>query len=447
MQAARTLVLCAGLLFAVTACGGSAPSSAPDGSAPFTSDAGADAPASQGGSGGAPSDAATGGAGQGGAASDAGAADGALSDAQAPGAGLHVAGGHLVDGAGKIVRLHGADRSGTEWSCLYGSFFSGPSDQASLDAMKTWNINAVRIPLNEDCWLGINGVASGYGGKNYQDAIKTYVNLLIKNGMYVILDLHWAAPGSETANGQLGMADADHAPTFWKQVATAYASYDDHVLFDLFNEPFITDWNCWLKGGGCAQDYNKQTYQTAGMATLLKAVRGAGADNVVLMGGLGYASDFSQWVSEVKSIPSLPAPLDGLTTDNIAVSWHTYSDQSVQTTCPTQYNGYDPNLTCASGAQTATNYGIPSVLAAGFPVVIGEVGIAVYSNSIAPYTTSQAQGLATWMDGVLTWMDQKGQSYLAWNWNNVAPPELITDFNGTPTPYFGVTYKAHLAGL
>ena len=26
--------------------------------------------------------------------------------------------------------------------------------------MKAWNINAVRVPLNEDCWLGINGVAS-----------------------------------------------------------------------------------------------------------------------------------------------------------------------------------------------------------------------------------------------------------------------------------------------
>jgi endoglucanase len=441
--ASCTGLLSVGIVLAVTACGGSAPSSAPDGAAPPGSDAGADAP--QGGFGGAASDG-SGGSGQGGLAPDAGSPDGAApdADARAPVGALHVAGGHLVDGAGHVVQLHGVDRSGTEWSCLYGSFFSGPSDQASLDAMKTWNVNAVRIPMNEDCWLDINGVTNGYGGKNYQDAIKAYVDLLIQNGMYVILDLHWAAPGTETANGQLGMADADHAPTFWSQVAAAYASYDDHVLFDLFNEPFISDWNCWLKGGTCAEDYNNQTYQAAGMAALLKAVRGAGADNVVMMGGLGYASDFSQWVSEVKSIPSLAAPFDGLTTDNIAVSWHTYSDQSIQTTCPTQYNNYDPNLTCASGAQTATNYGIPSVLAAGFPVVIGEVGIGAYSNSIAPYTTSQAQGLATWMDGVLNWMDQQNQSYLAWDWNTVAPPLLISDFNGTPTPYFGETYKAHL---
>jgi aryl-phospho-beta-D-glucosidase BglC (GH1 family) len=373
-----------------------------------------------------------------------------VSDAPSAGGGLHVvmgsgtSPGHIVDGSGKVVQLHGADRAGTEWSCLYGSFFNGPSDQASIDAMKSWHVNAVRVPLNEDCWLGINGVSSGYGGQPYQDAIKGYVDLLTSNGMYVILDLHWAAPGSVTANGQLGMADADHAPTFWSQVASAYAGSNASVIFDLFNEPFITDWNCWLTGGSCSQDYNGNTYTVAGMAALLKAVRGAGADNVVIMGGLGYASDFSQWVTEVSSIPTLAAPLDGLSLSNVAVSWHTYSDQSVQTQCPTQYNNYTG--TCASGADTAKAYGITSVLAAGFPVVTGEIGIGAYSTS-GPYSMTQAQGLGTWLDSMLTWLDQQGQSYVAWDWNTVAPPLLISAFDGTPTPYFGTTYQAHLANF
>ena len=402
-----------------------------------------------------PSDAATGNDAGGDAPSskDAPSSSDASSDVASTNLGLHVvngtngAAGHLVDGQGANVQLHGADHAGSEWSCLYGTFFSGPTDQASIDALKTWKINAVRIPLNEDCWLDINGVAKGYGGSAYQAALKTYVDLLRKNGMYVILDLHWAAPGAVTANGQLGMADADHAPTFWSQVAAAYASYNDGVLFDLFNEPFISDWTCWLEGGACAKDYNAATYTAAGMAALLKAVRSAGAENVVMMGGLGYSSDFSQWVAKVQSIPTLAAPLDGLTLKNVAASWHTYSDQSVQTLCPTQYNNYDANAKCASGSVTATNYGIPPVLAAGFPVVVGEVGIGVDSSNIAPYTTTQAQMLATWLDGMLGWIDQQGQSYLGWDWNTVAGPLLITDFTGTPTPYFGATYKSHLSKL
>jgi endoglucanase len=367
------------------------------------------------------------------------------------GTGLHVvmgtggANGHIVDGAGNAVRLRGVDRAGTEWSCLYGTFSSGANDQAAIDVIKGWKVNAVRVPLNEDCWLGINGVPAAFSGKTYQDALRAYVDLLEKNGLYVILDLHWAAPGAVQANGQLGMADADHAPTFWSQLAAAYAKDNASVIFDLFNEPFITDWDCWLKGGSCSKDYKGAAYTATGMAALLKAVRTAGADNVVILGGLGYSSDFSQWVAKVNSIPTLAAPLDGLTTKNLAISWHTYSDQSVQTLCPTQYNNYSPTAVCASGADTAKNYGITAALTSGYPVVVGEIGIGVDSNTLGGYSAAQAQQLATWLEGMLTWLDQQEVGYFAWNWNTVARPVLLTAFDGTPSPYFGVTYKAHLA--
>ena len=78
---------------------------------------------------------------------------------------LVVSGNHLVNGAGKTVRLLGVDRSGLEYACVQGWGFSdGPTDAASIAAMRAWRINAVRVPLNEDCWLGINGVKPQYGG-------------------------------------------------------------------------------------------------------------------------------------------------------------------------------------------------------------------------------------------------------------------------------------------
>lgn len=392
--------------------------------------------------------------GDGGATSDGGTTDGGKSggDGGAGSSGLHVvlgtggAPGHLVDGSGKNFALHGVDRAGTEYACVNGSgVFDGPSDQGAIDQMKAWRVNAVRVPLNEDCWLGINGV--GAGGATYRDAIKTWVSLLRANDMIVILDLHWAAPGSEKANGQLGMADADHAPTFWSQVATEYGS-DSGVIFDLFNEPFITDWDCWLVGGTCAKDYSNVDYQVTGMAPLLKAVRSAGAKNVVILGGLGYSSDFEQWVAKVQSIPTLASPNDGLTLENVAASWHTYSSQSVETMCPSQYNGYSTGLHCVDGATNAANYGITNVLAAGFPVVTGEIGIEVFTSNPSPYSPTQATELTTWLESALTYLDSQEQSYLAWDWNTEADPLLLADFDGgVPTPYFGQTYKAHLAAL
>ncbi len=351
--------------------------------------------------------------------------------------------GHIVDGSGNVVQLHGADRSGTEFACVNGGgFFDGPSDQTGIDAMKAWNINAVRVPLNADCWLGINGVASAYAGANYQNAIAGWVNLLTQNGMVVILDLHWTAPGTTLANSQIPMADADHSPTFWSQVADAYKG-NGQVIFDLFNEPFITDWGCWTSGGMCAQD-NGTTYAVAGMASLLKAVRDAGAQNVVIMGGLGYSSDMSQWVTSVNGIPSLPAPLNGISIANVAASWHAYDFNSEQSMCPSQYNSYTG--TCASAQATAMATSATSVLSAGFPVVIGETGISAFSASSAmPFTSTQITDLETWFDNLLDWAEMQGQGYLAWSWDTDTDPVLITDYTGTPTTDFGVTYKAHLS--
>jgi len=351
--------------------------------------------------------------------------------------------GHIVDGSGKTVQLHGADRSGTEYSCLNGAFFDGPVDQTAVSAMKAWNVNAVRVPLNEDCWLGINGVAAAYSGTNYQTAISGWVNLLTQNGMVVILDLHWTAPGTTQSTGQEPMADADHAPTFWSQVATMFKG-NGTVIFDLFNEPFITDWGCWVSGGSCAQ-LNGTNYSVAGMAALLQAVRKTGAENVVILGGLSYSSDMSQWVASVNGIPNLPAPLDGISIENVAASWHAYDFNSEQSGCPSQYNGYSMSLTCNSAATTAMNTSATSVLSAGFPLIIGESGISAYSASTAAsFTATQITDLETWYDNLLTWAEMQGQGYLAWSWNTDTPPVLLTDYTGTPTQDFGTTYQAHL---
>jgi endoglucanase len=55
---------------------------------------------------------------------------------------LHVSGNELVDASGAQVVLHGVDRSGTEYSCVNGTgIFDGPSDQASITAMKNVGVN------------------------------------------------------------------------------------------------------------------------------------------------------------------------------------------------------------------------------------------------------------------------------------------------------------------
>ena len=117
----------------------------------------------------------------------------------------------------------------------------------------------MRLPLNEDCWLGINGVSKAQGGAAYQAAYKKTVDLLTSANIAVLADLHWTAPGGNKATGQQALPDRDHAPKMWAGVAAMFKS-NPLVIFELFNEPFIgngdakaKDWICWANGTQCKQ--------------------------------------------------------------------------------------------------------------------------------------------------------------------------------------------------
>ncbi len=332
---------------------------------------------------------------------------------------LHVSGNMLVNSSGSQVVLHGVDRSGTEYACVQGNgIFDGPNDQASITAMKSWGVNAVRVPLNEACWNAESYVTAADAGANYINAIKAYVSLLNANGMVAILDLHWtdglytgnsSGCSSAQATCQKPMPDAAQAIPFWTSVGNTFKG-NDAVIFDLFNEPYASratgstasGWTCWLSGGTCPGI----GYQVAGMQSMVNAVRSAGANNVLMLGGEEYSNDLTSWLANEPTDPD----------HNLVASWHSYNFN----TCSTQ--------SCWTSQ-------VAPVIAA-VPVVAGEIG----ENDCA----------GTYINPLTTWLDSEHTSYLAWAWNadfNCSTgPGLITDYTGTATAY-GAAYKAHLASI
>lgn len=78
---------------------------------------------------------------------------------------IAIDGNHFVNGTGQPIRLLGVDRPGTEYACEEGwgdsdGDDSAPAATADAAAIASWDANAVRVPLNEDCWLGIDGQPS-----------------------------------------------------------------------------------------------------------------------------------------------------------------------------------------------------------------------------------------------------------------------------------------------
>ena len=260
---------------------------------------------------------------------------------------VHVDGNELVNGSGQHIRLLGVDVTGTESACIQdeglsvGASSTPAEDAASATAIASWHINAVRIPLNEDCWLDINGAPAAYSGASYQTAIENWVAALNADGIITILDLQWAAPGTYQSNEQWPMADEDHAPAFWTSVATTFKS-DPAVIFDLFNEPYIgqsssvtsptsglasTPWGCWLEGCDVTGGKSDLTYQTAGMQQLVTTVRATGATQPIMLGGLEYATDPCgynyNWGDHVACPELSNLPVDPL--HQLIISFHTYT--------------------------------------------------------------------------------------------------------------------------
>jgi hypothetical protein len=318
---------------------------------------------------------------------------------------IRIVGNHFVDGSGRPVRLLGVNRSGSEYECVDGrGFFDGPSDGDSIAAMASWHINAVRVPLNEDCWLGINGAPAALSGAAYRDAITAYVQRLHDAGLYAIVDLHWSAPGTQPANADTGqgrkMADRDHAPDFWRSVATAFKD-DPATVLDLYNEPHDISWDCWQNG--CETSDANGSWETAGFQSLIDAVRGTSARNPILVAGLRWSGDLRGWPHGLHD----PA-------QQMAASWHVYTPTS---------------------RLDALRDFVVRPIAASYPVVIAELGEKDCGHA--------------WLDGFLNWADNLGISYLAWTWDtwpDCANPVLITSYQGTPTAY-GVGFRDHLQAL
>ena len=227
------------------------------------------------------------------------AATGAPSPTAAPGgtgAGLRVAGNRLVDGAGREVKLYGVNRSGTEYACIQGwGFADGPVDDAALRAIAAWRgVNVVRVPLNEHCWLARNGAPAAYSGAAYRQFIADYVTRLNGLGLIAMLELHWTGAGTTPATGLQPMLNRDHSVEFWRQVASHPAfKGNPRVIFDPHNEPYPDSnrdtaeaWRCWRDGGACAG----VPFPAAGMQEIVNTIRGAGATNVIALGGVRYAN-------------------------------------------------------------------------------------------------------------------------------------------------------------
>jgi len=341
-----------------------------------------------------------------------------------------VHGNVIVDAAtSKRFVPRGVNFPGFEYACQqgwgYGADGTAPEEVAStVSAMASWKINAVRLPLNQDCWLGEDGLPGGeLTAAGYRDSVEAFTEALGAAGMVAILDLHWTGHEGLVADGLRPMPDG-RSPAFWRSVAQRFRE-NRSVIFDLFNEPhsrwnpdgtnvFELSWACWA-GGGCqvpaeidtAPSSGSSWYEATGLSTLVDAVRSVGAGQPIVLSGIDYANDLRGWSDH--------APTDG----QLIAGFHNYPGQRCRTVAC-----WDHEI---------------APLAERVPVLTAEVG----QNDC---------GAPDHVERYLNWADERSIGYLGWAW--WALPELgcgnfalISDLDGTPLAPVGTLLHDHLADL
>ena len=316
---------------------------------------------------------------------------------------LKVEGSRLVTPDGREVWLQGLAVPSMEWSA------AGENVLRSIGVgVEQWKANCIRLCLSEKFWAG-KGPYQKDGGMAYRQLVADAVNATAGRGAYIVLDLHaYRAP------------QAVHAE-FWREVA---ARYKDHpaVIFELLNEPHDISWEVWKTGGpvtdekksGEALPENPQQlvrFPSIGMQGLVDVIRGTGAKNLIIAGGLDWGYDLSGVLNGYA--------LHDKGGNGIMYSSHVY-----------------PWKSDWQGKFLA--------VAAKYPVFIGEVGADIQRMDFIP--PERHEDPATWVPDMLGVIQKHRLHWTAWCFHPKSTPRVLLDWDYTPTPFWGVPVKEALAG-
>jgi len=326
---------------------------------------------------------------------------------------LKVSGNRLVDPDGKEVWLQGVAIPGLEIVPEGHGVVN-----STIVAIDDWKANVVRLAVKDEYWYGKaketpKSKGQTDGGAAYREIIDAAVNAAANRGAYLVIDNH------------VYRAVKPEQLEFWKEVATKYKNHPA-VLFDIINEPHGITWDVWRNGGFVAEKKKgvdesaflseaekkaNQGYDSPGMQKLVEVIRSTGANNVIIAGGLDWAYD-------------LTGVLDGYALNDpsgngIMYSTHVY---------PWKKGWQKAFLDAAEK----------------YPIFMGEVGADVKKMNFLPLEVQEEP--ETWVPDILAVIQKHRLNWTGWSFHTWATPVMLSDWNYTPTPFWGLPAKEALSG-
>ncbi|MCC5928076.1 MAG: glycoside hydrolase family 5 protein [Cyclobacteriaceae bacterium] len=263
-----------------------------------------------------------------------------------------------------------------------------------FETAAAWGSNVVRLPIHPAAWRS-------RGKDDYLKLIDQAVEWAKSNQLYIVIDWH-SIGNLRTTLYQHPMyyTTLDETWQFWYTIADRYKNEPVVAFYEIFNEPTTADnrygslsWSQWKE-----------------MVTdIIVMIRANNPKAIPLVGGFNWAYDLTPVMNE-------PLNIQG-----IAYVSHPYPQKRAQP--------WEP--------QWERDYGF---VADKYPVFATEIGYqrANEKGAHVPVIADE-----TYAEAITQYFDKKGISYVAWVFDTEWSPQLISDWNYTPTRS-GAFFKGHM---
>ena len=217
-----------------------------------------------------------------------------------------------------------------------------------IKMMKDAGFNTIRVPVT---WyphmeakitsLKWDKEKNDIGTKIQADWMKRVheiVDYVISQGMYCIVNIHHDTGAASTAwliaSEEDYAKEKDRFEAVWTQIAEEFKDYDEHLLFEAYNE-MLDPYNSWCFASyGTSARYNTKVATSAYNAinsyaqSFVNAVRATGGNNAkrnLIVNTYGSCSGGGTWNSHLKDpLKEMKYPTDEAGAGHIIFQVHTY---------------------------------------------------------------------------------------------------------------------------
>lgn len=213
--------------------------------------------------------------------------------------------------ASAALRFTGVNLSGAEFGQampgVFGADYTYPN-QTEVDYFLARGMNVLRLPFR---WERLQRATNGAFNSAEFGRLNAFVTAATAKGMFVVLDPHnfarYERAGVQEVIG--GNISYGSFANFWSRLGFAFRT-NDHVIFNLMNEPNTMPTEQWLGAANAA----------------IAAIRQAGATNLILVPGNGWTGAWT-WFDTWYGTPNAQVMLGVVDpASNYAYDAHQYLD-------------------------------------------------------------------------------------------------------------------------